>query len=710
MPDIGRISSTRFRSAGCLLLAAIAHAALARGAELPEPTFPPSPRLAVTRDELAARRSSADFAKLRAAAVAAAARRLDPPVALPDGPGSWIFYYACPDDGTSLRMITLDEHECPTCKQRYRDERTIAAYRCAMHYELERAAEELGWAYAYTDDERYAAGVKRILLHLAAAYEHYPARLDRWGRRGLLAPLGGRRYVQSLDEAVGAVRLAKSYDLTRGAACWSDEERRAVEEKLFRATADTLLVFNQGINNHQTWYNAGLMVIASVLGDEALVRRTLTMRGGFFDQLQRSLGDDGLWYEGTMAYQNYALQAMVEIVEAGRRLGLPLSDEPRFKKLLASSLEVAYPDGSYPAINDSDPGSMRSFQWSYRWAWDVYREPRFAQAAAWGKPELLHELLGPDAQPRSPLTTRSLDLSDAGLTILRVGQPPDQTCVFFDYGQHGGGHGHFDKLNITLFAAGREWLFDTGRISYSHKEYKTWVKHTVAHNTVVLAGKSQNATTGQLIWFQTGQGYAACAGESRGAYPGAVLRRYLLLGDKLLIDVFDVEAAKPTTIDWLAHAVCQPVAPAASLDERNPSQPVALEGESLGSDEGYQHLTEVRRWAVAGTTRWDFAAGPDAKAKRLRVWVPAAEGETFYTAIGIGSNTSQKAPCLVRRRTAQRVRFITVYDLSGTGDHVTAVAPQEGETQVGPTPSLTVTTAAGPWHVEFDEQGVRVSH
>jgi TPP-dependent 2-oxoacid decarboxylase len=25
---------------------------------------------------------------------------------------------------------------------------------------------------------------------------------------------------------------------------------------------------------------------------------------GFYDQLQRSFGDDGIWYEGTMAYQN----------------------------------------------------------------------------------------------------------------------------------------------------------------------------------------------------------------------------------------------------------------------------------------------------------------------------------------------------------------------------------------------------------------------
>ena len=46
---------------------------------------------------------------------------------------------------------------------------------------------------------------------------------------------------------------------------------------------------------------------------------------------------------------------MVEIVDAGRRMGLALHKEPRFRQMLTSPLRCAYPNGQFPAINDSDP-------------------------------------------------------------------------------------------------------------------------------------------------------------------------------------------------------------------------------------------------------------------------------------------------------------------------------------------------------------------
>ncbi len=662
------------------------------GAEERKPVFPDPPRLAITQSELAAEKLRDGFAAKRAAAVRAAEGLVANPIALPKGHGSWIFYYACPDDGSTLRMLTLDEHECPKCKRKYSDERTVAAYRCQMHYALEHAALKLGWAHAYSGDDKYAMQVRRILLHLADAYAGYPPRLDRWGRRGWFARLGGRRYVQSLDEAVGVIRLAKAYDLSRRSDVWKDGDRKHVEEDFFRATATTLLRFNQDINNHQTWYNAGLMAIASVLADETLVDKVLTMRGGFRDQLQRSLGDDGLWYEGAMAYQNYALQAMAEIVDAGRKLGLPLHEAPRFKKLLSSSLNVAYPDGRYPAINDSDPSSFRSFRWSYQWAWKTYRDPVFAQAAAWGNAKMLAELLGSNVKPQWPLATKSMNLADAGLAILRVGDSTEQSCVFFDYGQHGGGHGHYDKLNITLFANGREWLLDTGRISYSHKEYKTWVKHTVAHNTVVINGTNQWLATGQLHWLKTGDGWAACAGECKTAYLGVTLRRYLLLTPKMLVDVFDVQSKSEVQIDWLAHAVTNPVESVDGLE--------STKVDTLGSGPGYQHLVEARKLKAGVVSRWDFPAGK----QRLRLWLTGNEPDEIHTAIGIGSSATQKAPALLRRRTGKRdARFVTVYDLSGAGEYVTDVKSAAGEN-----PEIAVKTTDRSLTIRFTQQGVTV--
>lgn len=667
-----------------------AGAALAHGADAP--TFPAPPRLATSAAELRKVKETKDFTALRDSAVRATEALLQAPVTPPKGWGNWVFYYACPDDGATLHAKSAAEHVCPRCKKSYTDERTAQAYRTLLHDRVNAAALQLGWAYAYTGEERYAREVRRILLQYADDYAGYPKRRDRWGREGWLARLGGRRYSQSLDEAVGILPLAKAYDLTRAAAAWDEAARQHVEADFFRATADTLLYANLDVNNHQTWYNAGLMAIASVLRDPRLVDRVLTMRGGYRDQLQRSLGADGLWHEGSMAYHNYALQAMIEIVDAGRRLGLPLHEEPRFQAMLLAPLKCAYPNGQFPAINDSDPGTIDSFRPAFLWGWRTFGEVRFARAYAGSDRQKLSALLGPDALPGPVVETKPENLADAGLAVLRRGSGADAACLMLDYGPHGGGHGHYDKLNIVLFSGGREWLLDPGRLTYSHKEYKTWVKHTAAHNTVTLGGRSQSATTGKLLWFDVRDAYCACAAESDGAYAGAKLTRYLLLTDAMLVDVFDVEAEQATRIDWFAHALSQALEP---VGERRPGAPTVP-----GNEDGYPHLTQALAWDVKGATQWDFIAGPK---QRLRLWLDGADREKIFTCTGIGYSTDAQVPCLIRRREGKQARFIAVYDLSADAGFVKGVKPVDGAQ-----PHVSIETKTGRWLVEFDRQAVRV--
>lgn len=648
---------------------------LAGAPEGQSPTFPAPPRLATTTTELAKLKESKSFADLRTQAVRAADAHLRAPAEVPLGWGNWVFYYACPDDGSSLTALNVKEHQCPRCQKVHADERTVAAYRTLLHDRANDAALQLAWAHAYTGDDRYAREVRRILLKLADDYAGYPARRDRWGREGFFAQLGGRRYSQSLDEAVGVIKLAKAYDLTRASAAWDDQQRRHVEQDFFRPTARTLLFANRDINNHQTWYNAGLMAIASVLADKELVQKVLTMRGGFHDQLKRSLGRDGVWYEGTMAYHNYALQAMIEIVDAGRRLGLPLHQEPAFRRMLEAPLRMTYPNGQFPAINDSDRVFIDSFAGAYRWAWQVYGEERFAPV---------------DGTKKRVLDERTVNLEDIGLAILRRGAGSGATCVMLDHGPHGGAHGHYDKLNIVVYAAGQEWLLDPGRLTYSHKEYKTWVKHTAAHNTVTLGGRSQEETTGRFLWLKTQDDFTACAAESDKAYPGAKLRRSLLLTDKLLLDLFEVEAPEPTQLDWFAHALGTQVRPVSALGPGKPLTP--------GTGHGYQHLSAAKSWSLASSS-WDFVGAGD---KRLRVWFAGHKAEQVIACTGIGYEVEQKVPCLIRRLHDRRARFATAYDLSGAGTHVTAFG-------AGETGELTVATRSGNLRVHFRQDGVTVT-
>lgn len=659
------------------------------GLELGRLVFPAPPRLAVTTQELAALQSAPDAAARSNATVRAAQPLLDSPPPLPEGYGSWIFYYACPADGATLRMVTLEDHKCPACGKVYSDSRTVAAYRCIMHHALENAAVTLGWAYAWTGDERYAQGVRRILLRLADDYPSYPGRLDRWGMIGIFAPLGGRRYVQSLDEAIGVIRLAKGYDLTRNAQAWSDADRKHVEQDFFRATADSIARFTQK-SNHQTWFNAGMIAVGSTLGDAELIERVLNMPNGVLDQLANNIGPDGLWNEGTIAYDNYALQALIETVDITRRLGMRLQDHPKLKLAITGPLHAAYPNGQYPAINDSDKCDLGVFAWAFEWGWHTWRDPVLAQAAARGNLEKLKKMIGADAVVQWPPALPSEALAGVGLVILRRGGGADAVCAFMDYGPHGGGHGHFDKLNLMLYANGREWLLDPGRLTYSHKEYKTWVKTTAAHNTVSLGGRSQAAHAGKLLWFSEGQEWSAAAAESREAYSGAVLRRYLALGDRALVDVFEVKASEKIQVDLLAHASARQLVPIGDVPAGAPIK--------LGNDDGYQHLLEATVRDLKRDSQWEFA---DAR-QRLVVWLVHDPGEQLIACHGIGYTTGQKTPTLIRRRQARETRFVCVYDLSGDGSYLRGVQArvENGDLRIE------LDTTAGAQRLGFNTKGV----
>lgn len=662
------------------------------GAAEIEPQFGPPPRVAITREKLSRIRHSPRYEERRKRAVQRAKRYVEDPPPIPDGYGSWVFYYSCDEDGKRLKPLSRKRHKCPKCGRIYTDPKRVAAYRCIMHNRLERAALRLGWAHIWTGDPKYARGVRRILVALADEYSSYPKRIDRWGRTGVMAPLGGRRYVQSLDEATGAIKLAKAYDLTRGADVWSEEDHQHVRKDFFRATARTLLWFNQGRSNHQTWYNAGLLCIGSVLGDASMVENVITMRGGYYDQLDRSVGRDGLWFEGTMAYHRYALLAMIEIVEVAERIGIPLGEDQRFQAMFTGPLKAAYPNGRFPAINDSDPMSLRGFKGLFRWAWERWRRPVFAHAYAQGNAEEMQDLTDADIEATWPLITGSANLEDSGLVRLQPGGKKANACVFFDYGPHGGGHGHFDKLNITVYADGREWVLDPGRLSYRHGEYKTWVKHTIAHNTVTVDQQSQKATSGRLLWFETTDQYAACAATTQEAYEGTSLTRQLVLTPDLLIDVFDVEANRERTLDWAVHARSE------KLDAMTFSGK-ATEG-MPGDKQGYQHLADARFWNDSRPSTWRFVHGK----RQITVWLNGTTSQTIYAARGIGYRVNQREPCLVVRRRADRARFVAVYDLSGTGDHVREVTVKEQKA-----PHVLVSTDRGRLVVKFGPKGVRVS-
>ncbi len=77
---------------------------------------------------------------------------------------------------------------------------------------------------------------------------------------------------------------------------------------------------------------------------------------------------------------------------------------------------------------------------------------------------------------------RSADYRDAGRAILTRGKGREATWLCLDYGPHGGGHGHPDKLGFVLFARGVELAVDPGTARYGTPLQRGWFRTTIAHD------------------------------------------------------------------------------------------------------------------------------------------------------------------------------------------------------------------------------------
>jgi hypothetical protein len=86
----------------------------------------------------------------------------------------------------------------------------------------------------------------------------------------------------------------------------------------------------------------------------------------------------------------------------------------------------------------------------------------------------------------------SVALSNAGLYVMRSDWSDAARYLLFDAGQFSGYHGHEDKLGIEVFAYRKAFIVDLGCDSYNVKDpYRVYFASSRAHNTAMIAGKSQ---------------------------------------------------------------------------------------------------------------------------------------------------------------------------------------------------------------------------
>ncbi|MGC9319304.1 MAG: heparinase II/III domain-containing protein [Armatimonadota bacterium] len=588
-------------------------------------------------------------------------QELEREVDVPDEPGQWGHHYVCKDCGVGLRTESPTRHVCPRCGKVYSGWPYDQVYISRIHHGLTGAVHRLGLAYALTGDRRFAEKAREILLAYGRKYREFPLH----NVRGHESRSAGRLYAQTLDEAVDIIRVCWGYDLIYDSGVFSDEDREVIEEGYLRAVAETVRRNDAGKSNWQTWHNAGLAAIGFCLRDPELASLAINGPHGMHYQLDASVLPDGFWYEGTAAYHFYALNALRWTAEAALHSGIDFYDDPRYESLFEGPLLYVFPDLTFPAVNDSDVMSLLGRDELYELAYARFGDEKYAAVAQAGNRSSLEALLwgADELPPAPPLELPSKDFAGLGAAVLRAGAGSDQAYLHLDYGPHGGGHGHPDKLTLILFALGRELAPDPGRLAYGAPLHGQWYRQTVAHNTLVVDERSQQAAEGRLTLFHDGEVAKIARATCDTAYPGVEMRRTVVLTEGLLLDVLEAQSDEEHLYDWAWH----------NVGEMLPGPEAAPVDGPIAEGAGYQHISDVRRADGSATWHADFVVP---QAGSVRLMMLGEPGTELLFGTGLLGRSVQPCPMVLARRTGRRAVWMSAVEWRGPHEELSLTGMQ----------------------------------
>lgn len=589
-------------------------------------------------------------------------------------------------------------------------------------------AQQAGALFQILDEEKYAVYVRDMLFQYEAMYKDLPLHpQDRSYARGKL-------FWQCLNDSNWLVYMSQAYDAVYE---WlSEEERRALEDNLFRPFADHISIdspqFFNRVHNHSTWGSAAVGMIGLVMGDDELVERALHgipddqlaadakdddggfikvdgQRAGFLANLEEPFSPDGYYTEGPY-YQRYAMYPFLVFSQALHNARPELEifkhKDGVLLKAVGTLLNLTDADGEFFPLNDAQKG-MSYHARELISAVDIgyhvgERDPQLLGVAQEQGEVLLDDAgfsVASDIRDgkAQPFRKRSVNLSDGadgsegGVAVLRHGD--EALALVFKYAAQGLSHGHYDKLSFSLYERGNEVLQDYGLVRFVNVEQKgggnylpenaTWAKQTIAHNTLAVDGIShfrgeyeigrQHHSELQFFDASTPDMQVVSAIEVN-AYPGTEMRRTLAL-------IKNPRFEKPFVLDLFEVRSEEdkqydlPFHYLGQLIDTNFDYKTPPAPRALGDANGYQHLyleAIGKSGNGSATISWLGAGG-----FYTLTTTTERSDELLLTRLGASDpdfNLRRDPAFILRRPAAQNTVFATVIEPHGGYSPVTELA------------------------------------
>lgn len=490
------------------------------------------------------------------------------------GKATWGHYFLCPKHTVQLEYDHMNpyEYRCPIDGEIFTGEPYEGAWWRLCLEKNKIAAFEFAIAYVATEDKKYLDIVHTILLGYAKYYPEY----EVYGDIPYNHP--GKATYQVLDDATFGVYLAKAYDIVKDT--FTKEEQKFIENNLLYEIG--LHVKNElvpQIHNHEVANCCALGVIGIVIGNEEFIQRGVNEKYGLKYQLDNAILEDGLWFEGTVGYHEYALLWFMEYEKMARNTEYSLFKDPHYrdrlytmltftKKLIKRNLDV-------PKLNDGSQNYATKytiFEFGY------YMIP---------DEEILFNLqLCTEVLPRTSVDSfiygKELPqkkerifknyFSEVGSNLAII-HGSDERHFLYKALPYGGEHDHYDRLAISFSAFGKDICADLGTASgYGAPLHYAYFKNTATHNTVVIDGDNMPPIDCKVVKYEEKASddiYMEVEADwtskftmpdsifikawNDESYAGTKMRRTVQWYDKYFIDIFEVDSPNELKKEWTWH-------------------------------------------------------------------------------------------------------------------------------------------------------------
>lgn len=474
------------------------------------------------------------------------------PLAVPEEPGGHYHDYFCPIHNLlfTFRWDKPTTHFCSACDKEWSgNNRYDWAWIYQIHMFNRDYLYQCMFLYLATKEQKYADYIRTMLLDYASKYNGW---FEHNSGRVATDQHSGKAFAQSLDEANWATKVAMAYCAIK--PILTDEEIQRIEVGYLRPAA-RLLLHRPGAGNWQMWHNSGLAALGIALENDSIVHIAVDKPGyGYHYLVQKHKNADGWINEGSPHYHYYPLEALLFTANAVRCRGIRLFDS-NLHDMFAMPVKGAYPDLSFPAHGDGWYGANLLSQTAlYEIASTRFNDSLFTEVLQISykrkkrlDPEALLNNRALAVNKTDCLIQPGYSFDKSGFCLLRSGT----RTVVLKFGGEGIGHGHPDKLSITLHDGKRELISDFGTSGYGTPDYLQWYKRTLSHNTITIDGQDQQKSTGKLLIFHPRADGGEAEMLSETAYLGVTMKRNIDLHGKEVTDVFTCTSDSTHTYEYV---------------------------------------------------------------------------------------------------------------------------------------------------------------